>query len=97
MKSEIKSDVPNSNRKLIGNQCPKSDRMVRNQIRNHFWNSNNINIKDLKSEIKSDVPNSNRKLIENSVRNPIEWSEIKSEIKSDVPNLNRKQCPNEIG
>ena len=48
LKSEIKSDVPNSNRKLIGNN-------VRNQIRNQFWNSNNIKINDLKSEIKSET------------------------------------------
>ena len=64
----------------IGKQCPKSDRMVRNQIGNQFWNSNNIKIQDLKSEIKSDVPNSNRKLIGSSARNQIGWSEIKSEI-----------------
>ena len=53
--------------------------MVRNQIRNQFWNPNNIKITDMKSEIKSDDPNSNRKLIGNSVRNEIGWSEIKSE------------------
>ena len=74
--------------------------MIRNQIRNRFWNSNNIKIKDLKSEIKSDVPNSNRKLIGNSIRNQIRnqlWNsnnikikDLKSGIKSDVPNSNRK-------
>ena len=51
MKSEIKSDVPNSNRK----QCPKSDRMVRNQIRNQFWNSNNIKIKSDGPKLVSDL------------------------------------------
>ena len=58
--------------------------MIRNQIRNQFWNSNNIKIKDLKSEIKSDVPNSNRKLIGNSVRNQIGRSEIKSETSFEI-------------
>ena len=29
----------------------KSDRMVRNQIRNQFWNSNNIKIIDLNQKL----------------------------------------------